>query len=87
MQPTTIAAAMMASAVVLMSSAPSVHADSQDDNYLNELGAQGITKYPSDKLIKLGHAVCTYESVGAAPWQMQNGLIGSASHPKTSMRW
>lgn len=81
MQPITIAAALAASAVVLMSSTPSARADSQDDTYLNELGAQGVTKYPSDKLIKVGHAVCTYESVGAAPWQMQNGLIGFGIAP------
>ena len=55
MQPTTIAAALMASAVVLMSSTPPAHADSQDDTYLNELGGHGITNYPSDTLIKVGH--------------------------------
>jgi Protein of unknown function (DUF732) len=82
MQPTTIAAAILASAAVLMGSAPQVHADSQDDAYLNQLGAQGITKYPSGKLVKVGHAVCTYESVGAAPWQMQNGLSGSGIAPQ-----
>jgi hypothetical protein len=78
----SIAAVLMASAVVLMGGAPLAHADSQDDTYLNELGGQGITKYPSDKLIKVGHAVCTYRSVGAAPWQMQNGLIGSGIAPQ-----
>ena len=82
MQPITIAAALVASAAVLMSSTAPAHADSQDDTYLHELGAQGITKYPPDKLIKVGHAVCTYESVGAAPWQMQNGLIGSGIAPQ-----
>jgi hypothetical protein len=82
MQPITIAAALAASAIVLISSTPPARAFSQDDTYLNELGAQGITKYPSDKLIKVGHAVCTYESVGAAPWQMQNGLIGSGIAPQ-----
>jgi hypothetical protein len=44
MQPTTIAAALMASAAVLSSGTPLTHADSQDDTYLNELGAQGITQ-------------------------------------------
>jgi hypothetical protein len=82
MQPTTIAAALMASAAVLISSTPVTHADSQDDTYLRELGAQGITQYPPDKLITAGHAVCAYQSAGAAPWQMQNGLIGSGIAPQ-----
>ena len=81
MKPITVAAALAASAVVLLSSAPPVRADSQDDTYLNGLGAQGITEYPSDTLIKAGHAVCTYESVGAAPWEMQNGLVASGIAP------
>jgi hypothetical protein len=82
MQTTTIAAALMTPAVLLISSMPLTHADTQDDTYLNELGAQGITQYPSDTLIKVGHAVCTYESNGAAPWQIQNGLIGSGIAPQ-----
>jgi Protein of unknown function (DUF732) len=82
MQPTTIAAALMAPAALLISSTPLTHADTQDDTYLNELGAQGITQYPSAELIKVGHAVCMYESNGAAPWQMQNGLIGSGIAPQ-----
>jgi Protein of unknown function (DUF732) len=82
MQPTTIAAALMTSAVLLISSMPLAHADPQDDTYLNELAAQGITQYPSDKLITVGHAVCAYEANGAAPWQIQNGLIGSGIAPQ-----
>jgi hypothetical protein len=82
MQPITIAAALVASAVMLVSGTAPARADSQDDTYLNELGAQGITKYPLDKLIKVGHAVCTYESAGAAPWEMQNGLIGAGIAPQ-----
>jgi hypothetical protein len=82
MQPTTISAALMTPAVLLLSSTPLTHADSQDDTYLNKLGGQGITQYPSDKLIKVGHEVCTYESAGAAPWQMQDGLVGSGIAPQ-----
>jgi hypothetical protein len=82
MQPATIAAALMTPAVLLISNMPPAHADLQDDAYLNALGAQGITQYPSDKLIQVGHAVCMYEANGAAPWQMQNGLIGSGIAPQ-----
>jgi Protein of unknown function (DUF732) len=83
MQPITIAAALAASAVALMSSAPSARADSQDDTYLNALGAHGLTtQYPSDKLITAGHLVCAYQSAGAAPWQQQNGLIGRGIAPQ-----
>jgi hypothetical protein len=76
MGPTTIAAALMITAALLMSGTPVTHAQSQDDVYLKELGAQGITQYPSDKLIKIGHLVCAYKSFGAAPWQTQYGLMG-----------
>lgn len=82
MQPTTIAAALMASTVMLMSSMPLAHAQSQDDVYLKELGAQGITQYPPDKLIKVGHLVCAYRSYGAAPWQTQDGLMGNGVAPQ-----
>jgi Protein of unknown function (DUF732) len=81
-RPTTVAAALMASALLLISNMPLAHADSQDDTYLRELGAQGITQYPPDKLITVGHAVCAYQSAGAAPWQMQNGLMGSGIAPQ-----
>ena len=82
MQPTTAAAALIASAAVLMSSAPLAHADPQDDAYLNELGAHGVTHYPSDTLINAGHLVCAYQSAGAAPWQTQNGLMGKGIAPQ-----
>ena len=72
----------MTPAVLLISSMPPTRADSQHDAYLNELGAQDITQYSSGKLIKIGHAVCTYEADGAAPWQIQNGLIGSGIAPQ-----
>lgn len=81
MQPTTVAAALIASAV-LMSSGPLAHADPQDDAYLNELGAHGISHYPSDMLIDAGHLVCAYQSAGAAPWQTQNGLVGKGIAPQ-----
>ncbi|MGB6206541.1 DUF732 domain-containing protein [Mycobacterium sp.] len=76
MQPTTVAAALIASAIGLTSSAPLALADPQDDAYLNELGTHGITHYPSATLINAGHLVCGFQSAGAAPWQTQNGLIG-----------
>jgi hypothetical protein len=82
MQPTTVAAALITSAAVLMCSAPLAHADPQDDAYLNELGAHGITHYSSDTLINAGHLVCTYQSAGAAPWQTQNGLMGYGIAPQ-----
>jgi hypothetical protein len=82
MQPTTVAAALVASAVGLMSSLPLAHADAQDDAYMNELGAHGISQYPSDKLINAGHMVCAYQAAGAAPWQTQNGLIGYGIAPQ-----
>jgi hypothetical protein len=82
MQPTTAAAALIASAAVLMSIAPLAHADPQDDAYLNELGTHGVTHYPSDTLINAGHLVCAYQSAGAAPWQTQNGLMGKGIAPQ-----
>ena len=82
MQPTTVAAALITSAAVLMSSAPLAHADPQDDAYLNELGAHGITYYSSDTLINAGHLVCAYQSAGAAPWQTQNSLMGKGIAPQ-----
>ena len=82
MHPRTIAAALMASAAVLISGAPA-HADAQDDAYLNALGAHGLTtQYPSDKLITAGHLVCSLQSAGAAPWQTQNGLMGEGIAPQ-----
>jgi hypothetical protein len=82
MQPTTVAAALMASTVLLMSSTPLTHAQSQDDVYLKELGAHGVTQYPPDKLIEVGHLVCAYKSDGAAPWQIQDGLMGYGIAPQ-----
>lgn len=75
----------MTPGVLLISGMPPTRADPQDDAYLNEVGAQDITQYSSGKLIKIGHAVCTYEADGAAPWQVQNGLIGSGIDHKTSI--
>ena len=72
----------MTPAVLLITGIPPTRADSQGDAYPNEVGAQGITQYSSDRLIKIGHAVCTYEADGAAPWQIQNGLIGSGIAPQ-----
>jgi Protein of unknown function (DUF732) len=82
MQPTKIAAALIASAVLLMSSTPLAHAQSQDDVYLKELRADGVTQYPPDKLIKVGHLVCAYKAYGAAPWQAQYGLMGYGIAPQ-----
>ena len=81
-QPITVAATLIASAAVLLSSAPMANADPQDDAYLTALGAHGIAHYPSDILIKAGHLVCAYTSAGAAPWQTQNGLMGYGIAPQ-----
>ncbi|GBE67216.1 hypothetical protein MFM001_36780 [Mycobacterium sp. MFM001] len=75
MQPTAIAAAAALSTLLLASGVPSAHADSQDDAYLKALAEAGVTGYPIDKLVTVGHMVCAYKSAGAAPWQMQNGLM------------
>jgi hypothetical protein len=82
MQPTTVVAALIASAAVLMSSTPLAHADPQDDAFLNAVGSHGITQYRSETLIKAGHLVCAYQSAGAAPWQTQNGLMGTGIAPQ-----
>lgn len=63
MQPTTVAAALIASAAVLMGSAPPLHADVQDDIYLRELAARGTTHYPSDKLMGSGIAAQDIDAV------------------------
>jgi hypothetical protein len=82
MQPITVAATVIASAAVLLSSLPVANADPQDAAYLNELGARATAHYPSDLLIKAGHLVCAYSAAGAAPWQTQNGLIGNGIAPQ-----
>jgi hypothetical protein len=82
MQPTTVIAALVASAAVLISNTPPANADPQDDAYLNALGADAIARYPSETLIKAGHLVCAYQSAGAAPWQTQNGLMGTGIAPQ-----
>lgn len=76
MQPTAIAAAVVLSTMLLVSSMPPAQADPQDEAYLKALAEEGITQYPSDRLVMVGHMVCSYKSVGAAPWQTQNGLMG-----------
>ncbi|BBZ13779.1 DUF732 domain-containing protein [Mycobacterium branderi] len=82
MQPTAIAAAVALSALLLASGVPPAHADSQDDAYLKALAEVGITSYPADKLVTVGHMVCAYKSAGAAPWQTQNGLMGYGIAPQ-----
>ncbi|ORW04796.1 DUF732 domain-containing protein [Mycobacterium kyorinense] len=79
MQPTAIAAAV---ALLLASGVPPAHADSQDDAYLKALAEAGVTHYPADKLVTVGHLVCAYNSAGAAPWQMQNGVMGYGIAPQ-----
>jgi hypothetical protein len=82
MKPITIAAAVALSTMILVTGMPPAHADPQDDAYLKALAEDGITQYPSDKLVTVGHLVCAYKSAGAAPWQTQNGLMGYGIAPQ-----
>lgn len=83
MQPTAIAAAVALSSTLLLGSGvPAARADSEDDAYLKALAQIGITQYPADTLVTVGHLVCAYRSAGAAPWQTQNGLMGYGIAPQ-----
>jgi Protein of unknown function (DUF732) len=65
--------------------APAVRADSNDDNYLNALAANGITSATGpDALIKIGHSVCNSLSRGFTPAQdamtLRDTWRGGADH-------
>jgi hypothetical protein len=77
-------AALAALAALLLVS-PAVHADSNDDNYLNTLAANGITSATGpDALIRIGHAICDSLSAGFTPSQdimtLRDNWRGGADH-------
>ena len=49
--------APLAALVIAMMSAPSAHADANDDQFISQARALGVT-VPAEQLIPAGHAVC-----------------------------
>jgi hypothetical protein len=77
--------AILAPVAALLLVAPAVRADSNDDNYLNILAANGITSATGpDILIRAGHAICKDLSDGRTPSQdaidLRNTWRGGADH-------